>query len=64
MARAAERQLDDVRKAAESWRNGLAGLLALITTVSVVKGRSTLAEIRPDWQICVAVITLLSSSPA
>lgn len=38
-------QLADVRKAADSWRTGLLGLLALIATVSVVKGRESFQDL-------------------
>lgn len=55
-----ETELERVRKTAENWRTGLAGLLALITTVSVVKGRDTIAELALLWKILVGVFLLLA----
>jgi hypothetical protein len=52
----AETQLERVRKAAEGWRNGLAGLLGLIAIVSVVKGRDTITELPHATQVAVGVL--------
>lgn len=38
-------QLTDVRKTAENWRNGLAALIGLIATFSVVKGSNDLSDL-------------------
>ncbi len=43
-------QLDRVRKAAEGWRTGLAALIALITTVSVVKGENVITDLPSRYQ--------------
>jgi hypothetical protein len=42
---AAEGQLANVRKAAESWRNGLAALLGILTVVFFVKGKASFDDI-------------------
>ena len=51
-------ELDRVREAAKNWRTGLAGLLALITTVTVVKGKATLGDLDSNWQIIEAGLML------
>lgn len=38
-------QLDAVRARAEQWRNGLAGLTALLTTVTIIQGPETIAKL-------------------
>jgi hypothetical protein len=53
-------ELERVRKTAENWRTGLAGLLALITTVSVVKGRDTITDLALLWKVLVGVFLLLA----
>ncbi len=56
--------LERVRKSAENWRNGLTGLLGLITTVSVVKGRDTFVGLSRGWQYIVGACWLLALSAA
>ncbi len=51
-------ELTRVRTAAENWRNGLAALLALITTVSVVKGRAAIDQLPFRAQVAVGVALL------
>lgn len=59
-AKLAEDELADTRKAAEGWRNGLAGLIALVTTVSVVKGPETIEGL-PGWaKGAVGILLLLA----
>jgi hypothetical protein len=53
-------QLALVRATAEKWRNGLAALLALITAVSVVKGRGTVEDLSQSAKIAVGVLMLLA----
>jgi hypothetical protein len=42
-------QLADVRKAAESWRTGLAGFLAILVAVFFVKGKDSFSDIDGAW---------------
>jgi hypothetical protein len=59
---AAEGQLANVRKAAESWRNGLAALLGILTVVFFVKGKDSFNDIEPGgWRWALA-ITLLAAA--
>jgi hypothetical protein len=56
VASAAQTQLADVRKAAESWRNGLAGLLTLITAVLFLKGKSSIDDLAEWARFTVALL--------
>jgi hypothetical protein len=49
-------ELDRIRTAAEKWRNGLAALLALITTIGVVKGQDTIADLPRSAQVTVGAL--------
>jgi hypothetical protein len=49
-------QLADVRKTAENWRNGLAALIGLIATFSVVKGSNDLSDLAPWAKYSVGVL--------
>jgi hypothetical protein len=64
MAREARRldqtELERVRKTAENWRTGLAGLLGLIATVSVVKGRDTITDLERWAQVLVGISLLIA----
>lgn len=53
-------QLDRARQAADKWRTGLVGALALITAVSVIKGRETIEDLTPGYRLAVA-LSLLSA---
>lgn len=53
-------QLSLVRATAEKWRNGLAALLALITTVGVVRGSGTVEDLAQSAKIAVGVLMLLA----
>jgi hypothetical protein len=53
-------ELERVRKTAENWRTGLAGILALITTVSVVKGRDTIIDLAFPWNVLVGALVLFA----
>ncbi|MFR0356061.1 hypothetical protein [Streptomyces sediminimaris] len=44
-------QLDLLRKQAEGWRNGLLGLTALVTVVTVLKGRDDLSQLPSSWRL-------------
>src|SRR4051812_24574758 len=50
--------LDSARRWAGAWRTGLAGLLALITTVSVVKGRDTITDLDRPYRYIVGMLLL------
>ncbi|NEC85842.1 hypothetical protein [Streptomyces sp. SID12501] len=53
-------QLDQLRKQAEGWRNGLIGLTALVTVLAVLKGRDDLSKLPSPWQT-VAILLLGSA---
>lgn len=61
---AAATQLSNTRKTAENWKNGLAGLLTLVTTVLFIKGKSTVDEFTPGWRIVVGVVLLAALAVA
>jgi hypothetical protein len=52
-------QLADVRKSAESWRNGLLAVLGLTTTVLVVKGRDSFKDLDPLAQALIGLSLLV-----
>ncbi|MDJ1644866.1 hypothetical protein [Streptomyces pakalii] len=41
-------QLPELRRRAEGWRNGLAGLTTLLAVLAVLKGRDNLADLPPS----------------
>lgn len=49
-------QLDQLRKQAEGWRNGLVGLTALVTVLAVLKGRDDLTKLPSPWQTVATVL--------
>ncbi|MFI6231849.1 hypothetical protein ACIBCR_31590 [Micromonospora echinospora] len=49
-------QLESVRKQAEGWRTGLAGLTALLAAVLVVKGRSDVSGLAPTARYLVVAL--------
>ncbi|UIX29633.1 hypothetical protein [Streptomyces sp. GQFP] len=49
-------QLDQLRKQAEGWRNGLIGLTALVTVLAVLKGRDDLSKLPSPWQTVATVL--------
>lgn len=53
-------ELERVRKTAENWRTGLAGLLALIATVTVVKGRDTITDLASWAKVAVGIALLVA----
>jgi hypothetical protein len=62
---AAATQLADVRKAAESWRNGLAGFLAILVAVFFIKGKDSFEDIDSGtWKAFLATLLLVSGSLA
>jgi hypothetical protein len=54
------KELTDVRSAATNWRTGLLALLGLVTTVLVVKGRDSFAELPQEAQILIGASLLLA----
>jgi hypothetical protein len=58
LERYSSNQLSNARKAAENWRTGLAGLIVLITTVSVVKGRQSIASLPTGGQIALGILAV------
>ncbi|KRB42993.1 hypothetical protein [Terrabacter sp. Root181] len=50
------RQLRDLRATAEQWRNGLAGLTAIVTVVLIVKGTETVADLSPWARIATGLL--------
>lgn len=46
-------QLDVIRARAEQWRNGLAGLTALLATVTIIKGPDTTAKLSESTRTAV-----------
>jgi hypothetical protein len=54
-------ELSDVRKAAENWRTGLAGLLAVLTAFFIIKGKESIDDIAHDWVKWVLGIVLVSA---
>jgi hypothetical protein len=56
-------QLADVRKAAESWRTGLAGFLAILVAVFFIKGKDSFDDISgTGWRTALAVLLLVSAA--
>ncbi|MFE0535540.1 hypothetical protein ACFW20_16105 [Streptomyces nigra] len=53
-------QLPELRRQAEGWRNGLAGLTALLAVLVTLKGRDDLAQIPPAAQHAVGVLVGLA----
>jgi hypothetical protein len=62
---AAATQLADVRKAAESWRTGLAGFLAILAAVFFIKGKSSFDDVSgTGWKVVLATLLLASGTLA
>lgn len=53
-------ELDRVRNAATSWRNGLAGLLAAITGFGLIKGQSDVSQLSPAWSATAGLLLLIA----
>jgi hypothetical protein len=51
-------QLPTVRKQAETWRTGLAGLTGLVGASLIVKGRDTVTDLAIGWRITVFVLLM------
>jgi hypothetical protein len=51
-------ELPRVRQAAAAWRNGLGGLLAALVGFSLIKGRSDITRLAPDWAVAVGLLLL------
>jgi len=50
--------LQSVRDAAQSWRNGLAAFVTLVTTGFVVVGRSGTDQLNPAWRLVVTILII------
>lgn len=62
---AAATQLEDTRKAAESWRTGLAGFLAILIAIFFVKGKSSFDDISGSgWKWALGVLLVVSAALA
>jgi hypothetical protein len=48
--------LPSVRASAETWRNGLAAFITLVTTAVVLKGRSTTADLTTGWRVAITIL--------
>jgi len=58
-------QLEDARKAAESWRTGLAGFLAILIAIFFVKGKSSFDDISGSgWKWALGVLLVVSAALA
>lgn len=55
LQRIQQQELDLVRAQAEKWRNGLAGLLGLITVVNIVKGPDMLDKVAAESRLVIAI---------
>lgn len=53
-------ELENVREHALNWRNGLVGVIGLVTAVSVVKGRDTITELARTTQVVIGLLLLAS----
>lgn len=51
-------ELREIRAVAAGWRTALAAMLALVTTVSVVRGRDSFAGLTPAVRVVVGVLLL------
>jgi hypothetical protein len=56
LQKAAQSQLTDVRKAADSWRTGLGALIALVATIFFIKGRESVFDISVGWRWILAIV--------
>jgi hypothetical protein len=62
---AAATQLEDTRKAAESWRTGLAGFLAILIAIFFVKGKSSFDDISGSgWKWALGILLGVSAALA
>jgi hypothetical protein len=52
----AEGSLSAARANAESWRNGLAAFVTLVTATAIIKGRDTTADLPVGWRVAVTVL--------
>jgi hypothetical protein len=48
--------LPAVRTSAETWRNGLAAFITLVTTAAILKGRSATSDLPTAWRIAVTAL--------
>ena len=52
--------LERIRKTAENWRTGVAGLVTLVTATLLFKGQNTIAAYEPSVRYALGALTLLS----
>jgi len=64
LQKAAESQLTDVRKAADSWKTGLGALTALVATIFFIKGRESVFEISVGWRWLLAIVLVIAFGAA
>jgi len=57
-------QLSKVRNAAESWRTGLGGFLAVLTVVFFVQGATSFNDVASGWHWPLAVLLMSSAASA
>jgi hypothetical protein len=55
-ARLTARSIDTVRGSAQTWRNGLAAFITLVTTSVIIKGRDATAGLASGWRALVTVL--------
>src|SRR5271165_2340478 len=48
--------LATVRSSAQTWRNGLAAFITLVTTGVIIKGRDTTAGLATGWKVLITVL--------
>lgn len=60
LAATSAQQLDSVRGTAENWKTGLAGLLALVTTLLFLKGRDAVGDIDRSSAVVIAIILVVA----
>jgi hypothetical protein len=55
-ARLTAGSLATVRASAQTWRNGLAAFITLVTTGIVIKGRDTTTDLPTGWRVLITVL--------
>jgi hypothetical protein len=60
IVKAREGELEGTRKTAEAWRNGLAGLIAVVTGFGLIKGKESIDDFDDTWKILIAVVFILA----
>jgi hypothetical protein len=60
LAQEVKGSLERIRKTAENWRTGMAGLTALVTASLLFNGRDSIVDYAPGVQYAIAAVALLS----